>query len=179
MTDVEGKFYKLIGGPRDGEVGVCELGGTFLDENNHYLPEVSLSTEAGEVVYQLIYQHKSGGSADPGTYKWQQNKGCPYCTQQPAKILDENGTLSSISGLPGRWGHGHEDGWAKCLNPPTPDPDPLPYLFSCEMIEQGLASVCDADECEGRVVIDGVCTWCGKEYPEDIPPNPNQKDLFE
>ena len=36
------------------------------------------------------------------------------------------------------------------------------------MIDFGIASECTDDDCEGRLVLDGVCTWCGKEYPKEI-----------
>lgn len=92
---------------------------------------------------------------------------CRYCEYYEAKLLDVNGTLSELSGLPGRWAHANTDGYWRCLNPPSEDAGQEAYLFADEMIEQGLAQECDDDECEGRLVIDGECTWCGKVYPKD------------
>jgi len=90
---------------------------------------------------------------------------CGYCKDNSPAILDQDGVLSGISKKPGRWAHANTDGHWGCNNPPTPIPGPVPYLFANEMIDFGIASECTEDDCEGRLVLDGVCTWCGKEYP--------------
>jgi hypothetical protein len=102
---------------------------------------------------------------------------CKGCESGPPTMLDEDGVLCEKSGKPGRWSHGLGDGWSACTNPPTEDSNPVPYLFSNEMIEQGLASECDDEDCEGRFVWEGTCTWCGKEYPILQQPDPNQVEI--
>lgn len=102
---------------------------------------------------------------------------CKYCKDFELYLLNEDGILSGISGKPGRWAHAYSDGHWGCDNPPTADQDPLPYLFAKEMIEQGLASECDDDLCEGGLVIDGFCTSCDKEYPLPEVPNPDQMKI--
>lgn len=91
---------------------------------------------------------------------------CPYCKDQAPRLLDEDGIQSSVSGRPGRWGHANLDGFWACSNPPSPDPDPPPYLWMPELIAAGRAIKCDDDDCEGGVVLDRVCYYCGTEYPD-------------
>lgn len=93
--------------------------------------------------------------------------GCSYCEDSAPMILDEDGVKSSISGKPGRWAHANLEGHWGCDAPPDPDPDPdlVPYKFGIELIAEGKATACDDPDCEGGLVIDGVCTWCGAEYP--------------
>lgn len=102
---------------------------------------------------------------------------CEYCKNQEPMLLDEDGIKTSISDKPGRWAHAYEDGHWACKKPPSNDPYPFPYKFASEMIEDGEAQLCDDEDCEGRLVIDGVCTWCGKEYPKIEGDNPDQINL--
>ena len=93
-------------------------------------------------------------------------------------ILDEDGVLSSISLKPGRWAHASLDGHWACEDPPSPDPDPVPYKWMPELIAEGKAIACEDPDCEGGVVIDQVCLWCSKVYP-NAPmtyENPDQED---
>lgn len=90
---------------------------------------------------------------------------CESCKHGPPSILDEDGVRATLSRKPGRWAHANIDGHWGCNNPPTAIPGPLPYLFATEMIAFGIGTECTEDECDGRLVLDGVCTWCGKEYP--------------
>ncbi len=66
MTDVEGKFYKIIDGPMDGETGVCKLGNRWLlDGTDDYRLVFAVPTESGTEIYDLI--------DSAGTYKYRGN----------------------------------------------------------------------------------------------------------
>lgn len=104
---------------------------------------------------------------------------CESCESgHEAVMLDENGVLVSVFGKPGRLGHSQGDGFGRCKAAEKPlDP---PYLFIDEQVELGLARLCDDDDCEPEyapIIIDGACIWCGKEYADEVKPNPDQGEL--
>lgn len=50
---------------------------------------------------------------------------CPGCQQgDPPRLLDEDGTLVSLSGNPGRWGHAHDDYYWFCAQYMAREPVP-------------------------------------------------------
>ncbi len=103
--------------------------------------------------------------------------GCKYCKDNEPHILDKDGVLSSVSGLPGRWAHATLDGHLGCEKPPSPDPDPVPYKFVVELIAEGKARPHNDPDCESGVFYEGLCSWCGAEAPDCQEDNPNQIGL--